>query len=165
MVTRSKQSGASSGRRPSVLARALEIAHRGDRLFVSVAGGLAGSALAALSAARSAPRPTESGLGARSSVDLVSAVAAEAWDPLASGARIRDPSGSDRDPTEQEADDGHSPGVVPLLRALGRIVAEHRPASYATLDQDERFWTLLWLLQSLGRHGQEPQAPDDDRRV
>lgn len=162
MVTRHKGAKVVDGRRRSVLAQALEIANRGDRLFVSMAEGLAESALAALSVARSSTRRrSESDPSSRSGVDLVSAVAADSWDPLASGARVRAETGLDPEPEES---DGHEPGVAPLLRALGRIVAEHRSASYATLDGDERFWTLLSLLQTLRRPLQESPARDDDGR-
>jgi len=52
---------------------------------------------------------------------------------------------------------GRNPaGVVPLLQALGRTVADHTRAGYATLQRDERFWTLIHLLQVLGR----PELPD-----
>jgi len=42
-----------------------------------------------------------------------------------------------------------SAGVVPLVRALGNVVAEYSQVGYRELDQDERFWKLLnliWLL-------------------
>jgi hypothetical protein len=42
-------------------------------------------------------------------------------------------------------------GVVPLLQALGRTVATHAQAGYESLQEDPRFWTLLHLLQRLGR--------------
>jgi hypothetical protein len=43
------------------------------------------------------------------------------------------------------------PGVLPLLQALGRTVAKHAHAGYASLQEDPRFWTLIHLLQRLGR--------------
>ena len=49
------------------------------------------------------------------------------------------------------ADPTRSPaGVVPLLQALGRTMADHTRAGYATLQKDDRFWTLIRLLQVLG---------------
>jgi hypothetical protein len=48
------------------------------------------------------------------------------------------------------------PGLVPLLRALGRVVAVHAP-DFAALENDERFWTLLSVLQSLRK---DPAAFD-----
>lgn len=44
---------------------------------------------------------------------------------------------------------GNRPGVVPLLKALGRVVSAHSDDGYASLEHDERFWTLLCVLQSL----------------
>jgi hypothetical protein len=46
-------------------------------------------------------------------------------------------------------DPSSPPGLVPLLRALGRVVASHDREGYATLESDERFWTLVYVLQSL----------------
>ena len=47
---------------------------------------------------------------------------------------------------------GASPaGIVPLLQALGRTVARHTEAGYASLQEDPRFWTLIDLVQRLGR--------------
>jgi hypothetical protein len=173
MVKTSNQLKASSGRRRNVLEHALEIANRSDRLFVSVAEGLAGSAIAALSAARlPAHRRAEAGATSASRIDLVSAAPADAWNPLASGARVRrEPEAESESelPAHRSSEPGdaagHSAGVVPILRALGRIVAEHRNASYATLDRDDRFWTLLHLLQTLERSGGELPAQEDQLRT
>ncbi len=54
-------------------------------------------------------------------------------------------------------------GVLPLLQALGQTVADHTQRGYATLEQDERFWTLIHLLQLLSRPIVPPSfssAPD-----
>jgi hypothetical protein len=159
-------------RRRAVLEHALEIATRTDRIFVSVAEGLAGSAIAALSAARLPTSPRiATACQSSSRVGLVSAVPGEDWNPLASGARVRGESEPDScardDPSnDPEPGPGHSAGVEPLLTALGRIVVEHRDAGYATLDRDDRFWTLLQLLQTLGRPGDDcSPAPDDEPRT
>ena len=42
-------------------------------------------------------------------------------------------------------------GVVPLVQAMGYIVAAHADAAYTTLAEDERLWTLIDLLQPLSR--------------
>jgi hypothetical protein len=56
-------------------------------------------------------------------------------------------------------------GVVPLLQALGRTVASHAHQGYASLQQDDRFWTLIHLVQLLGRPNvewpNEPNPPGD----
>jgi hypothetical protein len=43
------------------------------------------------------------------------------------------------------------PGVLPLVQALGRVVADHQDCAYSTLAGDERLWTLVDLLQVLAR--------------
>jgi hypothetical protein len=63
----------------------------------------------------------------------------------------------------------HAPGVLPLVQALGRVVADHRDASYTSLAADERLWTLVELLQVLSQRprsdpsacgpSEGPQAP------
>lgn len=55
------------------------------------------------------------------------------------------------------------PGLVPLLRALGRVVAVHSPDDYAALERDERFWTLLSVLHSL-KASPLVTEPHGDRR-
>lgn len=40
-------------------------------------------------------------------------------------------------------------GVVPLLQALGRIVAQHAERDYTSLAGDDRFWMLVDALHSL----------------
>ena len=44
----------------------------------------------------------------------------------------------------------YSPGVAPLIEALGDVVAEYSEAGYSKLGADTRFWTLIQLLQFLG---------------
>jgi hypothetical protein len=51
------------------------------------------------------------------------------------------------------------PGVLPLVQALGRVVADHQDGSYSTLASDERLWTLVDLLQVLA------QRPRPDSEV
>lgn len=150
---------------------------------VSVAKKLAGSdanpaAERASSSARAAPRrasksrrgPASEGDDSEGSsqrspergIDLLPAV--RAGDPSAkAGPRSPELEGvpAPHDPSKR------SPaGVVPLLQALGRTVADHTHENYASLQQDERFWTLIHLLQMLRRpsiaEGQnEDEAPRD----
>ena len=54
-----------------------------------------------------------------------------------------------------------SAGVVPLLQALGRTVANHAQAGYASLQEDRRFWSLVHLVQTLGRPSIAPEDSHD----
>jgi hypothetical protein len=54
-------------------------------------------------------------------------------------------------------------GVVPLLQALGRTVANHAQAGYASLQEDPRFWTLVHLVQTLGRPTIVPSEEPGER--
>lgn len=160
-----------------VLEHAASIATLSDRWFVSLAGGLGKlggrvrrePALTATSpprferseacSASSARRP-----GAR--FNVVPATRAESWSPLASGSRLRDrvaDSESDRE-AGTPAEGTHAPGVLPLLQALGRVVAEHAGNEYRQLDEDERLWTLIRLLQALGAPGEEQRSADDEAK-
>jgi len=49
-----------------------------------------------------------------------------------------------------------------LLQALGRTVADHVHEGYASLETDERFWTLIHLLQSLARPNVRPRVSPQD---
>jgi hypothetical protein len=81
-------------------------------------------------------------------VDLISAVrAADAPSSVSKEGGEECRLGVSRDPLARSA----PPGVVPLLQALGRTVARHTHAGYASLQEDPRFWTLVHLLQRLGR--------------
>ena len=40
-------------------------------------------------------------------------------------------------------------GLEPLLQALGNVVEQHAPRSYASLAEDERFWMLVDVIVSL----------------
>lgn len=170
---------ASTPTRRVMLAHAADIATLGDRWFVSLAGGLGmlgGRARrTAESAHESQPRRArsenresaqcESRESAPSSqprsqrFDVVSANHADSWSPLASGPRVRE----DVDDSEQRPDERapiggmHRAGVLPLLQALARVVAEHVEDD-AGLADDERLWTLIQLLQALG-------GPEDGEQV
>lgn len=91
-------------------------------------------------------------------IDLMAAMPASAWESAT----------RERWSTERAeapfADATPSPaGVVPVLVALGRTVADHGRAGYATLQKDERFWTLIRLLHQLGTPNPEPvRSPDPD---
>jgi hypothetical protein len=56
-------------------------------------------------------------------------------------------------------------GVVPLLQALGRTVATHTQAGYASLQEDPRFWTLVHLVQTLGRPSIAPPMSEADEQT
>jgi hypothetical protein len=61
----------------------------------------------------------------------------------------------------RDARPGASPaGIVPLLQALGRTVSRHTQAGYASLQEDPRFWTLIQLVQTLGRPTLAARADD-----
>ncbi len=51
-------------------------------------------------------------------------------------------------PASAESAD-HAAGVLPLVQALARVVADHEAGGYAGLANDERLWTLLDLLYVL----------------
>jgi hypothetical protein len=176
MTARANSRKASTEPSTSVVRRAREIADTGDRLFLSVAGGLgriggwarreadiaADSAAAAftttvhvarkltgLEAPRPRPRaarkpsPAKRASARRRDGTLdPSAVPTLAWSMPDDPAKLRN---------EQSGAAIHPAGVVPLLQALGRTVADHTQRGYATLEQDERFWTLIHLLQLLSR--------------
>jgi hypothetical protein len=84
----------------------------------------------------------------RPSLGLVSAVPAQSVGTLAPGDAAACAEGA-----------GNAPGVLPLVQALGRVVAEHQGGSYATLAADERLWTLVDLLQVLA---QRPRSDAGD---
>jgi hypothetical protein len=114
---------------PRLLGRARALADATDRWFVTLAGGV-------LAVGR------EAGVVALSTVRTLGAPSARP---------TREPeldlvSGEDGSQGSR-----HPAGVAPLLGALARIVAEHRKAGYSTLENDERFWTLVELLQALRR--------------
>lgn len=100
--------------------------------------------------ARTSARNAPSGSG----IDLVPAVPAEPR-------REMTPSSASDGPSTIEIGEMGAPpdapalrnsaGVVPLLQALGRTVASYTNQGYASLQQDDRFWTLIHLLQRLGR--------------
>ena len=54
-------------------------------------------------------------------------------------------------------------GIVPLLQALGRTVATHAQAGYSSLQEDPRFWTLVHLVQALGRPTLAPVRAEEVR--
>lgn len=173
-----------------VLGHAADIATLGDRWFLSLASGfgmLGGRTRRAAGAAsesrlrgperesvrgpesESVRRPesesvdSEPGSGAQGQrFDVVSANHADAWSPLASGPRVRDDGEDSEECRGERPPDGatHRPGVLPLLQALARVVAEHSGDDYAGLADDERFWTLIRLLQALGVPGDG--AGDED---
>jgi hypothetical protein len=55
------------------------------------------------------------------------------------------------------------PGVVPLWRALGRVVSQHAESGYRSLQSDDRFWALVRLIQSCTSEGPEPGAASERR--
>jgi hypothetical protein len=55
------------------------------------------------------------------------------------------------------------PGVVPLWRALGRVVAQHAESGYRSLQTDSRFWALVRLIQSCTTERPEPGAASERR--
>jgi hypothetical protein len=98
-----------------------------------------GSATSASGAGQARHRP-----GAGRALCLVSATL-EGSAELASGA----PAGLES--CNQGEWKGDGPGVLPLVQAMGQVVADHADAGYTTLADDERMWTLLGLLQELSR--------------
>jgi len=52
----------------------------------------------------------------------------------------------------------HSPGVLPILEALERVVVEHAKSKTSSLDRDFRFWKLIELLQALTRAPTTPRS-------
>lgn len=156
-----------------VLEHAADIATQSDRWFVSLASGLgrlsrvrreASTPLAdeeerteseSASENNTAQRAPSSGRTS-SRFDVVSASNAESWSPLASGPRVRNDNLETDEHREAPppADGMHGAGVLPLLQALARVVAEHADDEYRALDEDERLWTLIELLQALGAPGQ-----------
>jgi hypothetical protein len=61
-----------------------------------------------------------------------------------------------------EARATHSPGVLPVLDALERVVGEHVGSPRRSLDRDARFWKLIELLQLLKRPEQQRDPELDD---
>ena len=55
------------------------------------------------------------------------------------------------DEPESTARARYSPGVLPVLEALERVVVEHAKSKTGSLDTDLRFWKLIELLQALKR--------------
>ena len=55
---------------------------------------------------------------------------------------------------------GDPAGVVPLLQALGDVVADYEDEGYAGLQEDERFWAVLGLIQLLTN--EPPRSPDHE---
>jgi hypothetical protein len=88
-------------------------------------------------------------------LDLVSAIRPDDGDYL--DARVAERLGVKQDdpPVPRPA------GVVPLLQALGRTVATHAQAGYASLQEDPRFWTLVHLVQALGSPTIAPLHSDE----
>jgi hypothetical protein len=96
---------------------------------------------------RGEPRPSEGTGSFRPEVTLDLVPANRADDGRRVGA-----SASERLGVKQDSLAVPGPaGVVPLLQALGRTVATHAQAGYASLQEDPRFWTLVHLVQTLGR--------------
>ena len=157
----------------NLMRHAREVADYGDRWFVScgqalsdvgkqtrAAGALIGeSAAAALQTtagvartlsdraglrprakAMPAPRPEEK-------LEVLSAIAADraegeeapSQDCDGTPATIAMPEGSVL--TAERA------GVLPMWRALGRVVSQHSGSGYRSLEGDERFWELLGLIR------------------
>ena len=84
-------------------------------------------------------------------VDLLAAT------PLSQGLpapACEEPSDAETAEPSSAATGGRPAGVVPLLRALGRVVHEHAPRGYESLARDERFWALSRLLNVLA--GNDP---------
>ena len=68
-------------------------------------------------------------------------------------------------PSEADAEAaGNPPGVLPLVQALGRLVADHPEDRRAALAEDDRLWTLIDLLKTLARPGDDPRAAPDEAR-
>lgn len=57
-------------------------------------------------------------------------------------------------------EEGYRAGVAPLLQALGDLFYEHGPEGYESLQEDERFWAVLGLLQLLTKP--PPESHDDE---
>lgn len=52
-------------------------------------------------------------------------------------------------------------GVVPLWRALGRVVSQHAESGYRSLETDGRFWALVRLIQScMAERAEATNAPE-----
>jgi hypothetical protein len=149
---------------------ASEIAHVSDRWFLSLTGGIANlgswaereawivadSAVAAFATTvtlakrftSTAPiKPAKAPLEPRptsqepQNLDLICGVR-PGEEPA-----VPDPLGVDR-----AAQPGlSSAGVIPLLQALERTVAKHTHAGAGSLQEDPRFWTLIHLIERLGR--------------
>ena len=45
--------------------------------------------------------------------------------------------------------DGGLAGLMPLLKALGKVVEQHGESRYASLAEDDRFWMLIEVIVSL----------------
>jgi hypothetical protein len=174
----------------SVVRHARELAETGDRWFLTMAGGLgklggwarreadiaADSAAAAFTTTVDvakkltgiAPRRSDQSERARQDEEPAPRRARDttleraeiptmAWSPPKPRKKRSRPQRERAEP----AFASHPPGVVPLLQALGRTVADHTHKGYATLEQDERFWTLIHLLQLLSRPIVPPRASGD----
>jgi hypothetical protein len=107
------------------------------------------------------PMPRSPSRRSRGGVDLLSAVPVSAWcgeqfpdsEAVAESTRTAPPAvapESDGVPTSGSPDK-RAAGVLPVLQALGRTVADHVHQGYASLETDERFWTLVRLLEALAR--------------
>jgi hypothetical protein len=59
----------------------------------------------------------------------------------------------------------YSPGVLPVLEALERVVSEHAKSNPSSLDRDFRFWKLIELLQALKRAQQAPLSESTAPRL
>jgi hypothetical protein len=71
------------------------------------------------------------------------------------------PSGSSSPADEANSDSvraEYSPGVLPILQALERVVNEHSESDRRSLDRDSRFWKLIQLLHLLNPPRRAPQT-------
>jgi hypothetical protein len=70
------------------------------------------------------------------------------------------PAYGDRAPHERSLLASEPAGVLPLWRALGRVVSQHAHSGYRSLQTDTRFWALLNLIQSFTREPQQCDQPE-----
>ncbi len=94
------------------------------------------------------PSPSTCTKTSRTNLGLISALPATL---------SKSPGPDDELPPASDAAD-HPAGVLPLVQALGRVVADHQDGGYASLVKDERLWTLLDLLYVLSQR--TPPAGD-----
>jgi ubiquitin len=66
---------------------------------------------------------------------------------------------------DEAAPPNYSPGVLPVLEALERVVSEHAKSNPSSLERDFRFWKLIELLQALKRAQQAPLSDSTSSRV